>query len=112
MVALEDYTVESIQTVGTSQPKIPVRGLCQRCNRTRRAVFRPPRCMRELRNGPIAVKRGRTRTCKREEKADLQRPHARTAPPKSFSKKSRSHASVSDFRKKRGQSPRSVGVYS
>ena len=31
--------------------------------------------MRELRNGPIAVKRGRTRACKREEKADLQRPN-------------------------------------
>ena len=75
LVTLEDGTVESIQTVGTSQPKVPVRGLCQRCNRTRRAFFRPPRCMRELRNGPIAVKRGRTRSCKRQEKADLQRPN-------------------------------------
>jgi hypothetical protein len=29
--------------------------------------------MRELRNGPIAVNRGRTRRCKREENADRQR---------------------------------------
>ena len=31
--------------------------------------------MRELRNRPIAVKRGSTRACKRKEKADLQRPN-------------------------------------
>jgi hypothetical protein len=31
--------------------------------------------MRELRNGPIAVTRGPTRACKREEKTDLQRPN-------------------------------------
>src|SRR5438105_9954171 len=71
---LEDDTVESIQTVGTSQPKIPVRGSCQRCNRTRRTLFRTPRCMCELCDRPIAVKRDRRRACKREEKADLQRP--------------------------------------
>jgi hypothetical protein len=186
-IALEDYTVESIQTVVRSQPKIPVRGLCQRCDRTRRSVFRTPCCMRELRNGPIASKRGRRQTCKREEKADLQHPtnvsktddrgpassrateirpssareqkhhlghrpwptcsrartgrpydrparharsqdsfipagpiesrsrggvrlppgipHTRIAPPKSFPKKSRSHACVSDFRKESGQFP-------
>jgi hypothetical protein len=31
--------------------------------------------MRELGDGPIAVKRSRTRACKREEKADLQCPN-------------------------------------
>jgi hypothetical protein len=31
--------------------------------------------MRELGDGPIAAKRGTTRACKREEKADLQRPN-------------------------------------
>ncbi len=31
--------------------------------------------MRELGNGPIAVQRGSTRACQREEKADLERPN-------------------------------------
>ena len=75
LVAFEDYTVESIETVGTSQPKIAIRGLCQRCNYSRCAVFGTPRGMRELRNGPIALQRGRTRACKRKEKANLQRPN-------------------------------------
>src|SRR6185369_4907334 len=74
LVALADQTVESIQTFGTSQPKIAIHGLCQRFDYTRRAVFRTPRCMRELRN-PIAGNCGRTRACKREEKADLQHPN-------------------------------------
>jgi hypothetical protein len=74
--------VESIQTVGTSQPEIAVRGLCQCLNYIRRAVFRTPHCVRELRNGPIVVMRGRTRAGKDEEKADLQRPGTRTGPPK------------------------------
>src|SRR5262249_57418690 len=75
LVALEDDTVESIQTIGSSQPKIPIRGLCQYMNSTWRAVFWTPRCMRELRNSPIAVKRGSTRASKSEEKANLQRPN-------------------------------------
>ena len=64
----EEYTVESIETVGASQPKTPIRGLCQRYDGTWRAVFRPPCCMHELRNGPIVRKRGRTRTCKPKER--------------------------------------------
>jgi hypothetical protein len=39
-------------------------------------------------------------------------PHTRAAPPKSFSKKCRSHACVSDFLKKVRSIPRSDGVYS
>jgi hypothetical protein len=39
-------------------------------------------------------------------------PHTRTAPPKSFSKKCRWHACVSDFLKKVRSIPRSDGVYS
>ena len=111
---LEDYTVESIQTVMSSQPKKPVRSLCQPCHRTRRAVFRTPRGMRELGYAPIAVKRGSTRACKREEKADLQRSYARTAPPKSSTKKSRLHPCVSELRfpKKVRSISRAVGVYS
>jgi hypothetical protein len=76
LVAFEDYAIESAETVGTSEPKIAIRGLCQRCNRIWRAVFRTPGSMRELCNRPLAVKRGSTRACKREEKADLQHPYA------------------------------------
>jgi hypothetical protein len=57
--------------------------------------------MRELRNRPIAVKRGRTQACKRKEKADLQRPNNVS---ESFSKKSRSHNCISGLRfPKKGQ---------
>jgi hypothetical protein len=71
---LEDYTVKPIQTVGTSHPKVAIRGLCKRCNHTRRAVLWTPRSMRKLRNGPIAGRRGGARAgCKREEKEDFQR---------------------------------------
>ena len=52
LVMLENDTVESIQALGASQPKITVRGLCQRCNRARPAVFSAPRCMCELRFRP------------------------------------------------------------
>src|SRR5262249_36604914 len=63
-------TVEPIQTVATSQPEISIRGLCYCCNCTWRAVFRPPRCMRELSDCPITVNRASMRAGKSEEKAD------------------------------------------
>ena len=72
---LEHYTVESKQTVGTSQPKIPVRGLCQCINYTWRTVFRSPRRVRELCNSPIAGKPGSTQTRNCKEEADHERPH-------------------------------------
>jgi hypothetical protein len=71
----ENDTVESIETFRASQPKISVRGLCQCVHYTWRTVFRSPRCMRELRNGPITAKPGSTRASKREEKAGHKRPN-------------------------------------
>jgi hypothetical protein len=70
--------------------------------------------MRELRNRPIAGRRGRTRAaCKHKKKADLKHPNARTHNLKSFAKKSQSHACVSELpiSEKVRPIPRSGGVY-
>src|ERR1700691_822275 len=72
-----------------------------------RLLYRPDRAKAIL-NGPRSVMvalqdlgvRCRTRACQSEEKTDLQCPNRRTGPPKSFFKKSRSHACVSDFLRK------------
>jgi hypothetical protein len=53
----------------------------------------------ELPNRPIAVKPGSVRGRKREKKTDLDNAQAQTTRLKSFFKKRRLHAFVSDFRK-------------
>src|ERR1700760_4041244 len=50
--------------------------------------------------------------CKREEKADLQRPDTRIGLPKSLFEKRRSHSCVSDFLKRLEVNPRPGGSYS
>lgn len=59
LVAFEDYTVESIETVGTSQPKVAIRGLCQRCNYTRRLQAIPSPLEAIEVSSPDEVKRSR-----------------------------------------------------
>jgi hypothetical protein len=60
LVALENDTVESIQTVETSQPKIRIGELRECVDYSWHAVFGPPRYMCDLNNGLIAINRGGT----------------------------------------------------